>query len=192
MNIVNLPIAEIKPYENNPRRNDAAVEYVANSIREFGFKVPIIIDRDNVIVAGHTRWLAAQKLGMTEVPCVIADDLSPKQVKAFRLADNKVSEKSSWDYGKLGDEIKELLDIDLGFSLTDIGFGEFEISALTGDFTPNGFDDEVIEQYSKNERELLEKKRVIITYTDENEADIKNMLGVEEIKKIIYDISELL
>lgn len=192
MNIVNIPIAEIKPYENNPRRNDAAVEYVANSIREFGFKVPIIIDGDNVIVAGHTRWLAAQKLGMTEVPCVIADDLSPKQVKAFRLADNKVSEKSSWDYGKLGDEIRELLDIDLGFSLTDIGFGEFEISALTGDFAPDGFDDEVIEQYSKNEQEHLEKKRVIITYTDENEADIKNILGVEEIKKIIYDISELL
>jgi ParB/RepB/Spo0J family partition protein len=83
-------LAELKPYEKNPRRNDASVEYVANSIKEFGFKVPIVIDRDGVIVAGHTRYKAAKKLGMEKVPCIVADDLSEAQIKAFRLADNKV------------------------------------------------------------------------------------------------------
>ncbi len=91
MDVKNFPLADLHPYEKNPRRNDNAVDTVANSIRTFGFKVPLVIDKDNVIVCGHTRYKAAQKLGLDSVPCVAADDLSPAQVKAFRLADNKVS-----------------------------------------------------------------------------------------------------
>jgi len=92
MKNVNKKIDELIVYENNPRNNDEAVEAVANSIKEFGFKVPIIIDKDNIIVAGHTRLKASLKLGLKEVPCIIADDLSDDQIKAFRLADNKTSE----------------------------------------------------------------------------------------------------
>lgn len=86
MNIIDLKLKDLKPYENNPRRNDNAVEYVENSIKQFGFKVPLVIDKDNVIVCGHTRYKAAKKLKIESVPCVIADDLTEEQVKAFRLS----------------------------------------------------------------------------------------------------------
>ena len=190
MKIKNMKTLSLIPYENNPRNNEGAIQYVANSIKQFGFKVPIVIDKNNVIVSGHTRWLAAQALELEEVPCLVADDLTPEQVKAFRLADNKVAEKSSWDYAKLGKEIEDLLEIDLGFELTDIGFGEFEISALTGDFEPDGFDDELVQEYSGKEEELLAKKRVIITFTPDKEELVKKLLKVEDLK-VLYDISEL-
>lgn len=112
--IVEKQLNELKPYENNPRINDGAVEYVANSIKEFGFKVPIVIDKDNVIIAGHTRYKASKQLGIKSVPCIIADDLSEEQVKAFRLADNKVSEQSDWDYDLLNIELSGISDIDMG------------------------------------------------------------------------------
>ena len=113
MQIVYKKINDLIPYENNPRINDEAVEYVKNSIKEFGFKVPIIIDKNNVIIAGHTRLKASLELGLKEVPCIIADDLSEEQIKAFRLADNKVSEKSQWDFSKLDEELDSILDIDM-------------------------------------------------------------------------------
>ena len=84
MNITHKTLDELIPYENNPRDNDDAVDYVAESIKEFGFKVPIIIDKHNVIVAGHTRYKASKKLGINEVPCIIADDLTEEQIKAFQ------------------------------------------------------------------------------------------------------------
>ena len=96
MQIMEMNVEELKPYENNPRNNDDAVEAVAASIREFGFKVPIIIDENGVIIAGHTRLKAAQRLGMEKVPVIQADDLTEQQVRAFRLADNKVAELATW------------------------------------------------------------------------------------------------
>ena len=121
MEIKDVKITDLKPYEKNPRMNDNAVPYVANSIKEFGFKVPIIIDKKNVIVAGHTRYKAAQQLGLETVPCIIADDLTPKQIKAFRLADNKTAEKAEWETEFLSDELKELLDVDMGaFGFEDV------------------------------------------------------------------------
>lgn len=113
MKIINLKLKDIKPYEKNPRKNEKAVEFVANSIKEFGFKNPIILDKNNIIVCGHTRYKASIKLGLTEVPCVIADDLTNEQIKAFRLADNKTAEKSEWDFDLLNKEIKDILNIDL-------------------------------------------------------------------------------
>lgn len=115
--VIQMKLAELIPYENNPRINDEAIDVVANSIREFGFKNPIIIDKDNVIVCGHTRRLAAIKLGLTEVPCIRADDLTEDQIKAFRVADNKTSELSTWDLDKLK---IELGDIEL--NMADFGF----------------------------------------------------------------------
>ena len=123
MEIVNKRISELRPYKRNPRNNDDAVDLVAASIREFGFKVPIIIDRDGEIVAGHTRLKAAKKLQLKEVPCIVADDLSPEQIKAFRLADNKVSEAAEWDYELLSAELDEILT----FDMTDFGFDIDEV-----------------------------------------------------------------
>lgn len=113
MEIVTKAISEIHPYEKNPRKNDAAVKYVAESIRQFGFKVPIVIDSSGVIVAGHTRFKAAKKLKLDNVPCIIADDLTDEQIKAFRLADNKVSEKAEWDFELLADELDDIFDFDM-------------------------------------------------------------------------------
>ena len=97
MQIIEKNIKELIPYEKNPRKNDKSVDKVAQSIDEFGFRVPVVIDKDNVIVCGHTRYKAAQKLHLTSVPCVVADDLTDEQIKAYRLADNNVGEDSEWD-----------------------------------------------------------------------------------------------
>ena len=122
MNITHKTLDELVPYENNPRNNEGAVDYVVESIKEFGFKVPIIIDKNNVIVAGHTRYKASKKLGINKVPCIIADDLTDEQIKAFRLADNKVAEIATWDFDKLDLELSTLeMDMELfGFeTITD-------------------------------------------------------------------------
>lgn len=108
MKIIEKKIDDLTPYRNNPRNNENAVDAVAASIKEFGFKVPIVIDTDGVIIAGHTRHKAAQKIGMKKVPCIIADDLTPEQIKAFRVADNKVSEFATWDFEKLEEELAAL------------------------------------------------------------------------------------
>jgi ParB family transcriptional regulator, chromosome partitioning protein len=120
MDIIELPVKAIKPYAKNPRKNDKAVEYVANSIRQFGFKVPIVIDSNYEIVCGHTRWKAAKTIGLESVPCVMADDLTPEQVKAFRLADNKTAEMAGWDFDLLEQEFNDI-DPEL-FDMSDFGF----------------------------------------------------------------------
>ena len=125
MNIVEKNIDEIIPYINNPRKNDAAVDKVAASIKEFGFKVPVVISSDNVIVTGHTRIKAAKKLGLESIPCIIADDLTNAQIKAFRLADNKVAEFSEWDLEKLDIEFEGLGE----FDLEEFGF-DFDIDKI--------------------------------------------------------------
>ena len=122
MNIIEVEVDKIIPYDNNPRNNDEAVDKVALSISAFGFKVPIVIDSNNIIVTGHTRVKAAKKLGMEKVPCILADDLTEEQIKAFRLADNKVAEFSQWDEDKLMQELEELENIDMSL----YGFDELE------------------------------------------------------------------
>lgn len=124
MNIIEKSLSQIKPYEKNPRKNDEAVKYVAESIKEFGFKVPIVIDKKGVIICGHTRYKAAQTLGLKTVPCIVADDLTPKQIKAYRIADNKVSDYSIWDNKILLEELGDLADIFTGF---DIGTLDFDV-----------------------------------------------------------------
>lgn len=139
MTIIEIKVDDLIPYEKNPRRNDKAVKYVANSIEKFGFKVPLVVDKDNVVICGHTRLKAAKKLGLNSVPCVIADDLTDEQIKAFRLADNKVSEQAEWDFDLLDGEINDILNLDMG----DFGF-VFEEEA--DDATPE------TEKPKKNER----------------------------------------
>lgn len=122
VNVKMVAIEEVVPYENNPRLNDQAVGAVANSIREFGFKVPIVVDGDGVVVSGHTRLKAAKSLGLTEVPVIVADDLDETKIKAFRLADNKVSELAEWDESMLADELSELADLNY-----DMGQFDFDL-----------------------------------------------------------------
>ena len=155
MEIIYKNIDELIPYENNPRLNDEAVEYVKNSIKEFGFKVPVVIDKDNVIIAGHTRIKASKELRIKDIPCIIADDLTEEQVKAFRLADNKVSEKSMWDYTKLDEELNNILDIDM--SLFDFDINNNDVGIERIDLSNKEFEKYEIIITCQNEIELEEK-----------------------------------
>lgn len=130
MKVIMRSIADVIPYENNPRVNDKAVEAVAASLKEFGFKQPIVVDSAGVIVVGHTRLKAAKLLGMDKVPVVVADDLTDEQIKAYRLADNKTAELAEWDFGKLQEEMDALKDVDMSV------FGFIDESEFYGeDFT---------------------------------------------------------
>jgi ParB-like chromosome segregation protein Spo0J len=119
---------DLQPYENNPRINDYAVKKVMESIDEFGFRNPIIVDKDMVIIAGHTRREASILLGLTEVPYIVAEDMTPEQVKAFRIADNKLAELAVWDNDKLLEELWDLQEAD--FSLEVLGFTSMELTTL--------------------------------------------------------------
>ena len=135
-------IDEIIPYINNPRHNKEAVDLVAASISEFGFKNPIILDSKNVIVAGHTRFAAAKKLGLKEVPCIMADDLTEQQIKAFRLADNKVAEAATWDMDLLKIELDGITDIDM----SNLGFDDISLGDETGEGHSDVNEDDVPEK----------------------------------------------
>lgn len=122
-----MPLSALVPYTKNPRKNDEGVKAVASSIREFGFRNPIIVDRDNVIIAGHTRYKAAEMLGLQEVPVIVADDLTQDQASALRIADNKTAELSKWDHPLLSDELSQLND---KFDFTTLGFSKSELDQL--------------------------------------------------------------
>ena len=134
MQIIQKKTVDLVPYKNNPRNNDCAVNNVAESIKEFGFKVPIVIDKNNVIVAGHTRLKASNKLGLKEVPCIVADDLTEEQIKAFRLADNKVSELVEWDFEKLENELSNLTIDMSAFGFEDLA-ENLESKVVEDDYT---------------------------------------------------------
>ena len=123
LSIIYLPPDDLTPYEHNAKRHpDDQVEHIANSIREFGFRQPIVVDADNVVVIGHGRLLAAKKLGLDAVPVVRADDLTEAQIKALRLADNKTNE-SEWDFSELE---AELADLEIDFNMSDFGFDDIQ------------------------------------------------------------------
>ena len=113
---------KLVPYENNPRDNEAAIDVVKKSIQDYGFKVPLVVDGNNVIVCGHTRYLASKELGFKEIPCIIADDLTPEQIKSFRLVDNKTHEFAEWNFELLEKELQELTAFD--FDMSKFGFDE--------------------------------------------------------------------
>lgn len=174
MDIVYLSHDEIKPYEKNPRQNDDAVEKVAASIKEFGFKVPLIIDENNVIVTGHTRYKASQLLGMEEIPCIRATDLTPKQIKAFRVADNKVAEFSMWDFELLDQELSELTN---DFNMEEFGF-DLNLEDLYEDHS--GGDPEE-EKYTKE----IKIPQYEITG---DKPKIEDLLKLDKVKELIEEI----
>lgn len=166
MNIIDVNIASLREYENNPRKNEKAVAKVAESIREFGFKVPIVIDKDNVIVCGHTRVQAAKRLKLAVVPCIVADDLTDEQIRAFRLADNKTAEFADWDIEKL----------------------DAELAALEIDMSLFGFDEDTGKEKGVTERkdlsdEVSEVYEVIVECANEAEQeDVFNRLQGEGLQ----------
>lgn len=184
-----VELSKIKPYENNPRHNEKAVDGVANSIKKFGFKVPIVVDKNYVIINGHTRYLASQKLGLESVPVIVAKDLTPEQVTKYRLADNKVGELADWNLEMLGDEIAELKDVDFG----ELGFNEIELMILTEDIEPEEFDKNEIEEYSKRaDRDILKVKKLTLKYDNEQEKkQLKELFGIQNLK-VIYKCEELM
>lgn len=159
-----IPISEIIPYENNPRKNAHAVEIVKKSIREFGFKVPIILDRENKIIAGHTRLLAAKELEMQEVPVIWADDLTDSQVKALRIMENKSHEFANWDFNILKLELEELKKVNFDLNLTGFNFGEIENLSKV-----NSHDDEWVgmPEFQKGD----ESYKIIVHFENESERD---------------------
>ena len=173
MEIIYKKVGDLIPYEKNPRKNTKAVKYVAKSIEEFGFKQPIIIDRDNVVVCGHTRLKASEQLGIEEVPCIVADDLTDEQIKAFRLADNKVSEQAEWDIGLLNEELDDILNVDM----SDFGFDIFSMDDIDEVEAYNEEEDER-EYFSKTFTFPIEKKKQIICYLKKHQNEI-----VEQIIK---------
>lgn len=153
LKIIDVNIYDIKPYENNPRDNEKAVEYVANSIENFGFKVPIIINCKNVIIAGHTRYKAALKLNMSTVPCIVASDLTEEQERAFRIADNKVAERSSWNDDLLREELKLLDELDM----SSLGFEDWELEQLLNPLSSDDIEDFFVQKEQKEK----EPKKII-------------------------------
>lgn len=182
MNIVELNINDLIPYENNPRRNDEAVQYVANSIKEFGFKVPIVIDKEHVIIAGHTRYKASKQLGLEKVPCIIADDLTDEQIKAFRLADNKTNEFAEWDIDLLDDELDDILSI----NMEDFGFMDIE-----KDLHDDTYTDEVnIPQYDVTGESVTLRQCYDTLWSEELIEEIKQSNVSEDEKKFLIEASK--
>ncbi len=194
--VVNINISEIIQYENNPRNNDAAVDKVAESIKEFGFKVPIIVDKDNIIIAGHTRYKAAVKLGLEIVPVIKADDLTEQQVKAFGIMDNKSSEFATWNYEALLKEMESLKLEDYDLELTGFDLSEFE--KLEDEYNPKEIQEDEefdIEEQLENIEEpkskkgdiwLLGKNRLMCGDSRVKE-DIEKLMNGEKAKLVFTD-----
>ena len=181
MEIVNKNIEEIKMYENNPRNNDGAVEYVANSIKEFGFTVPIVLDKNNIIVAGHTRYKAAKLLNITEIPCIIADDLSDEQVKAFRLIDNKAAELASWDIDLLNLELENIKDIDMELF-------DFQISNILDNVVDDEYEVELPEDpKTKNGNIYKLGNHYLMCGDSTNAEDVKKLMNNQLADLIVTD-----
>jgi len=184
LNVIHMKVSDLIAYENNPRKNDDAVDAVASSIKSFGFKVPVIIDSNNVIIAGHTRVKACKKLGITEVPCVVADDLTEDQIKAFRLADNKTSELAEWDLDKLSEELK-FIEMDMS---------QFGFEDLEQELDREVLEDEFDENEALNENPYSKKGDIFIlgnhrlmcgdsTISD----DVKKLVDGRQIDMIFTD-----
>lgn len=170
-------VGDIIPYDKNPRKNDEAVKYVKASIEKFGFKVPIVIDENKVVVCGHTRLKAAKEIGLEQVPCIMASDLTPEQIRAFRIADNKVAEIAEWDMDALKDEISELPDFDFG----DFGFTDDELPQEDEeekyDFEEDEDGEPVVEERTKRGDLWRLGEHTLMCGDSTLEADVSRLMG---------------
>lgn len=183
MQVQSMKIDEVKPYPNNPRNNDDGVEAVANSIKEFGWQQPIVVDKDNVIIVGHTRYKAAKKLGMDKVPVVVASNLSPEQVKAYRLADNKTGELTDWDMSLLDNELGDIADIDM----SDFGF-DLDIPEDDEEVQEDDFDEEIPEEPKSKVGQIYQLGRHRLMCGDSTNPEmVKKLVGGVQCDLLLTD-----
>ena len=186
MNTLDYDIEKIKPYDKNPRKiSDKAIGMVANSIKEFGFQQPIVVDKKNVIVVGHTRYLASKKLNLSKVPVVVGN-FTEQQAKAYRIADNRINEETGWDYNFLQEELNKLLDLDVDLNLT--GFTSEELDSM--------FAKEEIEitdpiDVGDDENHLLNDVKMIqLFYEPDTEQKFRQIIDKVKDKYSIDNISD--
>ena len=178
-----VDINSIKPYKKNPRKNEEAIPYVMESIKQFGFKNPVILDKDNVIVAGHTRIESAKRLGITEIPCIYADDLTDEQIRAFRLADNKVAEIAEWDIDLLDTELDDILNIDMSDFGFDLDLEDEEEKEIIEDEVP-----EVPEEPKAKLGDIYQLGNHRLMCGDSTkEEDVAKLVGEQKIDLLITD-----
>lgn len=183
MQVQSIKISEVKPYDKNPRKNDDGIEAVANSIKEFGWQQPIVVDKNNVIIVGHTRYKAAKKLGMKEVPVVVASNLSDEQVRAYRLADNKTGELTDWDMDLLDDELADIADIDM----SDFGFN-LDISDDDEEVQEDAFDEEVPEEPKSKLGQIFKLGRHRLMCGDSTNPEmVKKLVGGVQCDLLLTD-----
>lgn len=182
MKVQSMKISDVKPYDHNPRDNDGGVDAVAKSIKEFNWQQPIVVDKGHVIIAGHTRYKAAKKLGLKEVPVVVASNLTDEQVRAYRLADNKTGELTTWDDDLLADELNDILDIDM----SDFGFDEETASGADLDNVENQYTQKVdVPQYEITGEEPEESELVDTSKRDELVEEINQSSLPKKIKEFL-------
>lgn len=180
MKIISVKVGDLVPYKNNPRKNDVAVEKVAESIQRFGFQVPITIDRNNVVVTGHTRLKAAIKLGIPEVPCVVLEDLTPDQIKAFRIVDNKTSEYAEWDFPALALELKDIK--------MDLSAFELEVPGDTSGLEEDNFDIKLPKTPRAKLGDIYELGRHRLLCGDATKTeDVARLVGETAIDLVVTD-----
>lgn len=183
MQVKTVSIDQIKPYENNPRNNDDAVDAVANSIKEFGWQQPIVVDNGGVIIAGHTRYKAAKRLKLKEVPIVVADNLTEEQVNAYRLADNKSGELATWNDDELQEELDKILDIDM----TDFGF-DLETELEDDEAIDDDYEEEVPEEPKSKLGQVYQLGRHRLMCGDStNPDDVKKLMNGVQADLLITD-----
>jgi site-specific DNA-methyltransferase (adenine-specific) len=185
MNIQEIEINKVIPYSNNPRKNQD-VSRVAKSIKDFGFQQPIVVDKDMVVIVGHTRLLGAKKLGLEQVPVVIAD-LDDAKTKAYRIADNRVNEDSGWDNHLLQHELNQLLNFDIDLSMT--GFTNDELDSL---FNKEEIDFiEPVAEVTQDDNHLLNDVKMIqLFYDPDNEKKFREIIEKLREKHKIDNISD--
>lgn len=212
MKIEELPLSAIKPYEKNPRKNEGAVDGVAESIKQFGFQQPIVVDAKGTIIVGHTRYKAAQKLGLQTVPCVRADQLTKEQVKAYRILDNKLNELAAWNFEALADELKSF---EFDFQGFNVELPKFDFSDLfepkpspapttsSNDSSSVPFvgESEIPEELRGVDLQpsalapikgddATRMDRVIIVFQASQKDEVAEWLGVEKLDKVVYNFDE--
>jgi site-specific DNA-methyltransferase (adenine-specific) len=185
MKITNMKITDIRPYDKNPRINDGAVEAVANSIKEFGWRAPIVVDKDHVVICGHTRLKSAMLLGLEEVPVHVADNLTPEQIRAYRIADNKTAEIAEWNYELLPFELRELQEADFDLSL--LGFdteeldkllnGDMENTVMAGETDPDAVPEAPEEPISKRGEVYRLGSHLLMCGDATSAEDVSKLMG---------------
>ena len=188
MKVENWDIGKVKPYAKNPRNNDGAVDATANSIKEFGWQQPIVVDKDGVIIVGHTRLKAAKKLKLKQVPVTIAESLTDEQVKAYRLADNKVGELADWDFGLLDDELAGIDDLDM----SDFGFSDAELSEVLdgadGEAHDDDFDEEPPAEPTSKLGDIYQLGRHRLMVGDSTDTDqVKTLMDGQQADLLLTD-----